>query len=406
VPSFDYKAFNAGGKAVSGVVEADSSQMALDILFSRGYVPSAVTEKKAAAEGGWRARLQRMRGHVPAQELILFTKQFRSMLAAGVPLMRLLQVLEAQTKNPVLRQAVTDMSGHIKEGSTLYTALERNSHIFSSLYCNMVKAGEISGNVPEVLARLIYIIEHEAKVKSDIKSALQYPIMVTAALVIAFFILLTFVIPKFATMFERTGLALPVPTKIAMGMYQFISEYWYLGAGGVIALAVGLRLFLRTEQGQYMKDALLLQLPLFGPLFVKAIMSRFASIFAILQSSGVPIMVSMKVLSGAIGNRAIAAELGHIRDQMHEGRGISAPLAQAKFFTPMVVDMIAIGEESGNIEEMLQQVSVHYDDEVAYAVKGISEAIGPILIVGLAAVVGFFAMAIFMPMWDMTKMAR
>ncbi len=155
-----------------------------------------------------------------------------------------------------------------------------------------------------------------------------------------------------------------------------------------------------------MKDTLLLRLPIAGPLFVKAIMSRFASIFAILQSSGVPIMVSMKVLSGAIGNKAISVEFDQVREQMQEGKGIAMPLSRAKHFTPMVIDMIAIGEESGNIEEMLNQVSVHYDDEVAYAVKGMSDALGPILIVGLAAVVGFFALAIFLPMWDMTKMAR
>jgi len=135
-------------------------------------------------------------------------------------------------------------------------------------------------------------------------------------------------------------------------------------------------------------------------------MSRFSSIFAILQSSGVPIMVSMKVLSGTIGNRAIAAEFNRVREQMHEGKGIAVPLSQAKYFTPMVIDMISIGEESGNIEEMLQEVAAHYDDEVSYAVKGMSEAIGPVLIVGLAAVVGFFALAVFLPMWDMTKMAR
>jgi type IV pilus assembly protein PilC len=284
--------------------------------------------------------------------------------------------------------------------------MERNSHIFSPLYSNLVKAGEVSGSLPEVLARLVYIIEHEAKIKADIKSALQYPLMVTIALGIAFFVLLTFVIPQFVTMFSRAGLNLPLPTKIAMEMYKFISVYWYLGLGGLILLIAGLRYFLKTERGQYLKDTLLLRLPIAGPLFVKAIMSRFASIFAILQSSGVPIMVSMKVLSGAIGNKAISVEFDQVREQMQEGKGIAVPLSRAKYFTPMVIDMIAIGEESGTIEEMLNQVSVHYDDEVAYAVKGMSDALGPILIVGLAAVVGFFALAIFLPMWDMTKMAR
>jgi type IV pilus assembly protein PilC len=406
MPTFNYKAFNASGAAVSGVVEAESQQMAADMLFAQGYVPSSVKEKVIDTGSGLWARLLRMTQKVPAKDLIIFTKQFRSMMHAGVPLMRLLQVLEAQTQNAALKRAIGDIAESVKEGSTLHTAMERNGHIFSPLYYNLVKAGEVSGSVPEVLSRLVYIIEHEAKIKSDIKSALQYPMMVLIALVGAFFILLTFVIPKFASMFARSGLELPVPTQIALTLSRLINDYWYIGLGSLIALFVGLRYFLKTEQGQYVKDALLLKLPLVGPLFVKAIMSRFASIFAILQSSGVPIMVSMKVLTGAIGNQAVAVEFGKVRDQMHEGRGISIPLSQAKYFTPMVIDMIAIGEESGNLEEMLQQVAVHYDDEVAYSVKGMSDAIGPILIVGLAAVVGFFALAIFMPMWDMTKLAK
>jgi type IV pilus assembly protein PilC len=190
-----------------------------------------------------------------------------------------------------------------------------------------------------------------------------------------------------------------------MTLYKLIAVYWYLGLGGLALLIVGLRFFLKTERGKYVRDALLLRIPLVGSLFIKAIMSRFASIFSILQSSGVPIMISMKVLSGTIGNRAIAAEFDEVRERMQEGKGISAPLSQAKYFTPMVIDMIAIGEETGNIEEMLRQVSIHYDDEVSFAVKGMSDAIGPILVIGLAAVVGFFALAIFLPMWDLTKVA-
>ncbi len=404
MPSFSYKAVNASGASISGVVEADSVDTAADALFTKGYIPANITLQKATAASSWRNRLRRITTRVPKTDLIVFTKQFRSMLHAGVPLMRLLQVLEAQTKNSTLKQAIGDMTRSIKEGSTLHAAMEKNGHIFSPLYCSMVSAGEASGSVPEVMERLIYIIEHEEKIKSDIKSALQYPILVTVALGIAFFVLLTFVIPKFVTMFGRAGLDLPWPTRIAMALYQFISVYWYLGLGGLVLLIVGLRLFLRTDRGQYIRDALLLRLPLAGPLFIKAIMSRFASIFAILQSSGVPIMTSMRVLSGTIGNRAISAEFDEVSERMQEGKGIAGPLSQAKYFTPMVIDMIAIGEETGNLDEMLRQVSIHYDDEVAYAVRGMSDAIGPILIVGLAAVVGFFALAIFLPMWDLTKL--
>ena len=404
MPSFAYKAVNPSGASITGVVEAESADAAADALFTKGYIPSKITPRKASADPPWQNRLRRLASRVPKTDLILFTKQFRSMLHAGVPLMRLLQVLEAQTKNATLKQAIADMTRSIKEGSTLHAAMEKNDYIFSPLYCSLVSAGEASGSVPQVMERLIYIIEHEEKIKADIRSALQYPIIVTVALGIAFFVLLTFVIPKFVTMFGRAGLVLPLPTRIAMGLYQFISVYWYVGLGGLVFLAVGLWLFLRTERGQYLKDSLLLRIPLAGPLFTKAIMSRFASIFAILQSSGVPIMTAMKVLTGAIGNRAIAAEFDEVRERMQEGKGIAGPLSQAKFFTPMVIDMIAIGEETGNLDEMLRQVSIHYDDEVAYAVRGMSDAIGPILIVGLAAVVGFFALAIFLPMWDLTKL--
>ena len=405
MPNFSYKAINANGTTVSGVIEADSVDLAADLLFTRGYIPSHIKAQKAASQSPWRARFRKITDHVPTTDLILFTKQFRSMLHAGVPLMRLLQVLEAQTKNPGLKRAITSMTQSIKEGSTLHAAMENSGHIFSPLYCSLVNAGEVSGSVPEVMDRLIYIIEHEEKIKSDIKAALQYPLMVTIALGIAFFVLLTFVIPKFAVMFSRAGVDLPLPTQIAMALYKFIAVYWYLGLGGLALLIVGLRFILKTERGKYMRDALLLRIPLVGSLFIKAIMSRFASIFSILQSSGVPIMISMKVLSGTIGNRAIAAEFDEVRERMQEGKGISAPLSQAKYFTPMVIDMIAIGEETGNIEDMLRQVSIHYDDEVSYAVKGMSDAIGPILVIGLAAVVGFFALAIFLPMWDLTKVA-
>jgi type II secretory pathway component PulF len=269
----------------------------------------------------------------------------------------------------------------------------------------MIRAGEISGNVPGVLDRLIYIVEHEAKLKSDIKSALRYPMIVVIALVIAFIILLTFVVPQFASMFSKSGLVLPLPTKIAMLLHSYLKNYWYLILTAIVITVFGLSTYFKTENGRLMKDTFLLELPILGPLFKKAALSRFASIFAILQTSGVPVMQSLGILSVTIGNAAISKDFDYVRDRIEEGAGISAPLKSAKYFTPMVVDMIAIGEESGNIDEMLREITKHYDDEVEYAVKGLADAIGPILIVGLAAVVGFFALAIFMPIWDLTQLA-
>lgn len=406
--NFSYEAINESGMNVSGKIEADSVEMAENLLLSKGYIPTRVSAASGSQAGSISvfSRIRERLSPVKIGDLILFTKQFRSMMQAGVPILRLLQVLENQTENRILRGVIAQISQDIKAGLTLYESMKRHPAIFSPLYLSMVNAGEVSGAVPDILGRLIGIIEHEAKIKSDIKSALQYPFIVLIAMGIAFFVLLTFVIPKFVTIFAKAGLTLPLPTKIALLMYQVLANYWYLLIGGAVVLFVALRLYLKTPQGRYAKDAFILNLPLFGPLFQKAAMSRFASIFAILQASGVPVMQAMEVLSGTIGNAAISGEFDKVRERIQEGQGIAGPLGAAKFFTPMVVDMVAIGEESGNIEDMLRQISLHYDDEVAYTVKGLSDLIGPILIVGLAAVVGFFALAIFLPMWDLTKMVK
>ena len=189
-------------------------------------------------------------------------------------------------------------------------------------------------------------------------------------------------------------------------MNAYLKNYWYVMLGGLFAVIFGLRQYFKTQNGKLVRDSFLLSIPVLGPLMQKAAMSRFSSIFAILQSSGVSVMQSLTILSDTIGNAAIANSFDHIKTKIEEGSGIAAPMKTAKYFPPMVIDMIAIGEESGNIEEMLREISKHYDEEVEYAVKALSEAIGPILIVGLAAVIGFFALAIYMPMWDMTKMVK
>ena len=406
MPNFSYKAINEAGATVAGVIEADSMNMATSILVSRGFIPSKLKEEKAGSKSTLWGNIKRVMSSVKTTDLILFTKQFRSMLRAGVPILRLLQVLKAQTENQTLKQTIDLMEQDIKRGLSLFEAMEKEPKTFSPLYRSMIRAGEISGTVPEVLERLSYILEHEQKVKSDIKSALQYPMIVVIALTVAFFVLLTFVIPKFAMIFAKSNITLPMPTQIALLLHKLLIHYWMFLVGGVVILIIGLRYYFKTENGNYVKATFLLKVPLFGPLFIKAAMSRFAAIFAILQASGVPVMDAMNILSGTIGNAAISRQFEKIRELLREGQGISAPLRAAKYFTPMTVDMVAVGEESGNIDDMLREVTLHYDDEVSYAVKGLSDAIGPILMVGLAAVVGFFALAVFLPMWDLTKMAK
>jgi len=404
--NYVYSAINQMGKTVTDSVEAESEEIVNSMLAARNLIPVRIVRQDKSGFSLSSLSSLRFGAAVKTKDLILFTKQFRSMMQAGVPIIRLMQVLVSQTQDKTLKKVATEISQDIKDGLTLYAAMKKHPSVFSPLYLSMINAGEISGSVPEILERLIDIVEHEAKIKKDIKSALQYPMIVVIALVIAFIVLLTFVIPKFVLIFQKAKIELPLPTQIAMLMYQGLANYWHILLGGIIALVVFLRYYIKTPAGRYTFDTFLLKMPLFGSLFQKAAMSRFAAIFAIMQASGVPVMRTMEVVSDTIGNTAISREFDNVRDKIQEGQGISGPLRSAKHFTPMVVDMVAIGEESGNIEEMMRQVSLHYDDEVQYAVKGLADSIGPILIVGLAAVVGFFALAIFMPMWDLTKMVK
>lgn len=400
MPTFSYAAIDAVGSPITGTLEADSETAAKTILSAKGYIPSSVSET------GKKRRGLSSIGTVGARDLIIFSKQFGTMLKAGVAIVRIFEVLEAQTENPKLRNIITEMIQDVEQGRTLYEAFSNQPKAFSPLYCSMVHAGENAGSLPVVMDRLIYITEHEEKVKSEIKAALTYPIIVVIALTGAFFILLTFVIPQFIYVFEKSKIDLPLPTVIANMLYHFLIEQWYIALGILVLVSVPLWLYLKTPAGRMTRDTLFLKLPLFGPLFQKAAMSRFASIFSILQSSGVGILDGLVILSSVIGNKAIAKEFDRLAEELKEGRGISAPLRTAKYFTPMVINMIAIGEESGNLEEMLSQISNHYDTEVMYATKRLSDMVGPILTVALAVVVLFFALAIFLPMWDMTKMVK
>jgi len=408
MPKFNFTAITAQGKQIEGVMEASSVADAQGQIARQGQIPTKVTPAKG---GGVALPANTVLSHfmakkVKAEEIILFTKQMRTMLRTGIPIMKILAILKEQSKNPTLQVAMTQMEQEIQEGATMTSVFKRQPHIFSKLYCGLVNAGEISGTMPEVLERVCYILEHEYKVKRDIKSALAYPKMVVMTLFGAFFFLLNFVIPKFVGVFTKAKIALPLPTKVCLVMYNGMQSYWPVMLGTVIALVVGLKLFMKTEQGLIAKDLVFIRLPIVGPLFIKSAMSRFSSILAILLSSGVNVLTSFEILSVTIGNAAIAREFEILATKMSEGHGISKPLAASTFFPPMVVNMIAIGEESGSLDEMLRQVASHYDEEVEYAVAGLSEAIGPILIVALTGVVGFFALAIFLPMWDLTKMVK
>jgi len=403
--NYIYKAIDKNGKDISGFISADSVDHANQLIASRGEIPVSVKQTKRKAAKTKTSFSDRFTT-IKARELILFTKQFKTMMKAGVPMLSILSTLHEQTENPRLKKAALEISEDIKEGYSIFHSFKKHKSIFSDLYCSMLYAGESSGSMPDVLDRLIYIIEHETKIKSEIKSAMTYPIIVVIALMIAFFVLLLFVIPKFVGIYSQAGIDLPLPTVICINLNNFFVNYWMYVIAGVVSVVLFYTNWVKTENGKYIRDVTLLKIPLIGTLFLKAAMSRFASIFSILQSSGIVVLESLKILAGTIGNAAITREFDRISEDLTEGKGIAGPLRKSKYFPPMVINMVAIGEQAGTLDEMLSEVSEHYDTEVEYAMKTLADAIGPILTVGLAVVVGFFALAIYLPMWDLIKILK
>ncbi len=398
--TYRYKAIDGTGRPVRGEVQAGTMDQASERLAAKGITPvslSVVRQKDG--------KRKRSGGRVRDEELILFTTQLATMLRAGVPMLRAVEILENEAENRRLKSACEAMASDIRGGLPLHTALQRHADIFSPLYQNMVAAGESSGALPDVLARLIYVISHENQVRSQIRAALQYPVMVVVALTGAMGVLLTTVVPRFADVFRSAGVALPLPTRICIGMSDFLQYHWLGLLVSVVLLVIGLMAVRRTEPGRYQIDRLALHVPYVGRVVIKSVLSRFASIFSILQASGVGMLESMDILSGTLVNRAVVREFESVQQKLERGQGLSRPLASARYFTPMFVSMVAIGEETGRLDEMLREIANHYDTEVGFATKRLTGAIGPILIVMLAAVVGFFALAVYMPMWDIGQIA-
>lgn len=321
-------------------------------------------------------------------------------------MLKLLQVLENQTENIKLKRIIISISQDIREGGSLYDGFRKYPAVFSPLYCSMLHAGETSGAMPEVLDLLIYILDHDHKIRSDIRSALQYPAIVIISQLAAFLILLTMVIPKFAGIFLKSGLQLPLPTLICIKFYAILVSYWPLLIIAAAGIGFLIRIYLKTEIGKFRYNRLILHLPLVGGVVRKAAMARFASIFAILQASGISVLETMPILSETINNAALSQAFSTITERLEEGHGISGPLTTSPYFTPIIINMVAIGEESGNLDEMLHEAAAHYDSELEFAMKRLSDSIGPILTICLAAVVLFFALAIYLPMWDLVKIVK
>ncbi len=402
MPRFAYRARNRQGGLVKGSIDADDKAEVASELRKLGYTPVDIGRGRQESARPFFSIKRRVR----QEDLILFTRQFTTIVKTGVPLVRGLQTLREQSESDVMKTVLDSILKDIQAGSSLGEAMRKHPGVFSPTYYNTVKAGESSGRLEEILGKLADLLEYEFKVKEEIKSATRYPILVIVFVVLACAVLLIFVIPKFMNIFARYEMELPLPTRILIGVNTYAREHWKTFAVILIGMVVGLRYFIRTEWGGRLWDQLKLSAPIVGRIKFKGIMSRFARIFATLNGSGIPVLEALDIVRHAVGNLVISDRIKKLQARVMEGTGIASPMTRIGGFPPLLVQMISIGEETGALEEMLIEVSRHYETEVDYHLKRLMVAIEPILIVFLGGMVLLLALAVFMPLWNMVSIVR
>lgn len=403
MPSFRYKARDRQGTAVKGAMEADDPAAVADRLFEAGYVPISIQRRRFEQEA-WR-RLPSF-SRVKAEDLIFFTRQLATLLKVGIPILEAFETLIRQTRNRGLRRAILAISQEVEAGSSLSEAFGKHPKIFSDVYVSTIRSGEAGGFLDLALERLATLAEHEAETKAKIKAATRYPIFVVTAIAVAFSIIILFVVPKFALLYGAFKATLPLPTRIAIALNRVVQVYWPFAIGGIVAIVVAFRLSLRTPSGRLRWDALKLRFPVIGPLVTKLTMSRFAHILGILTRSGISILKSLELTARAVGNAAVAQAIEGIYLEVEKGRSLAEPMARDPFFPPLLVQMVAVGEKTGELDGLLQRISEHYDMEADYTIKNLATALEPILLIVVGTMVFFLALAVFLPMWDMVKLVR
>jgi type IV pilus assembly protein PilC len=403
MPKFSYTAVDARGKQANGFVEANDQNDAITQIRQLGFYPQRLDETKegdAAVAAGNKPVIRKRGGRVKSKTLTIFTRQLATLIEAGLPLMRSLNTLAKQERNPVMRTTMADLAASVESGGTFSEALAQHPRIFDRLYVNMVKAGELGGVLEIVLNRLAEFQEKSQKIIGKVKAAMIYPIvvLVIAGLILTF--LLIFIVPKFQQIFQDAlpGKPLPGVTLFVIWCSDTLVSEWYLVLGAIAAVVIGYKALASTSAGTYFLDRVALRLPVFGDLTVKTAISRFARTLGTLISSGVPILQALNITRDTAGNIVVANAINKIHDSVKEGESVVGPMEASSIFPPMVTSMVQVGEETGQLPDMLVKVADVYEAEVDNVVTGLTSILEPIMIVMLAVIVGTIVIALFMPM--------
>lgn len=404
MPFYDYRARDKDGALHTGTMESARKEGVADQLSGKGLIPVLIEERELSRRSDF--NLGALFSRVTPQDLIIFSRQLATLMSAGIPFIRSLTTLERQSESPGLKAAISRIRLDVEGGSTFSDALARHPKIFDNLYVSMVRAGETAGILDDILARLALFAEHEAETRQRVKTAVRYPLIVVFAISAAFAFLVTFVIPTFTKIFSQFKTQLPLPTRVLIGINYVVQNYWYLVVLGIILLIWGVVWYLRTPGGRWQWDGLKLKLPVFGTLFQKVAFSRFARTFGAMQKSGISMMLTLEISGETVGNVVISKAVGTMSDSLRDGKGLTAPMESSGLFPPLVIQMMAVGEETGQLDIMLDKVSDYYDMDVEYSLRNLATMIEPILLLFVGGMVLFLALGIFLPMWDLMSLFK
>ncbi len=404
MPLFRYKARDHRGDAVSGNMEAANSDAVAAQLLEGGMTPVEIAPSQEAPRDG--AGLSALlAARVGDTDLIQFSRQMHSLTKAGVPLLSALHGLARSTRNPLLAETIGEVAESLEAGRDLASALSEHEEIFSLFYVSMVRIGETTGRLDEIFKRLAEYLERDKRTRQQIRSALRYPSFVISAIVAAIAILNLFVIPAFAKVFDSLGAELPLATRILLGTSEFIVAYWPWLLGGLFGALLGARYYVSTEEGRYRWHRWKLRLPLAGDIIYRATLARFARLFAMATQAGVPLVTALTVVSRALDNDYVEERILSMQTGIERGESITQTAAATGLFDPLVMQMMAVGEETGAIDTLLAEVGEYYEDEVAYDIERLSARIEPILTVIIAVIVLVLALGVFLPMWSLSEVA-
>lgn len=399
MPVYVWKGRTIAGEIQTGEMESNTQDEALTALRKKRIIITSVREKPK----GFKMELPGTGPGVSTRDLAIFTRQFATMINAGLPLVQCLDILSKQTEKESFRQIIAGVMREVEAGNTLAESLgkKENQRVFDELFVNMVEAGEAGGILDDILMRLATFIEKAEALKRKVQGAMVYPGVVMTVALLATSFMLIFIIPTFARMFSGFGAELPLPTKIVMGLSSFLRSYWWVLLLTIAGIGFGIQRYYRTERGHFEIDRLLLKVPVLGDVLRKGAVARFTRTLGTLISSGVPILTGLEITARTSGNRVIQAAIMAARASIREGETISAPLKESNVFPPMVVQMISVGEETGALDDMLTRIADFYDSEVDTAVDSLTSLIEPIMIVFMGGIVGGMVVAMYLPMFKL-----